>query len=303
MTSFSTLRTPDERFAALPDWPYAPQYRDDLPGFARLRTHYIDVAGDPNAPVFLCLHGQPTWAYLYRRMIPIFAATGARVVAPDFFGFGRSDKPDDEAFYTFDMHRRMLVAFNDALDLRNITLVVQDWGGLLGLTLPLVAPSRFKRLVVMNTMLATGDAPLSAGFVAWRAWANANPDMPVGKLMRRTCPHLTDAEVAAYEAPFPDARHKAGVRQFPNLVPERIDDAGAAISRQARDWWRTDWRGPTFMAVGATDPVLGPPVMRDLARTIHGCPEPYLLPNAGHFAQEWGGEIAERALGAFAASV
>ncbi|MEO7402274.1 MAG: haloalkane dehalogenase [Burkholderiales bacterium] len=214
MTTSSTLRTPDERFAALPDWPYPPQYHEDLPGFARLRAHYVDVGSRPDAPVFLCLHGQPTWAYLYRRMIPIFAASGARVIAPDLFGFGRSDKPADETFYTFDMHRRMLIAFIETLDLRNITLVVQDWGGLLGLTLPLAAPSRFTRLLAMNTMLGTGDAPLSGGFIAWRAWANANPDLPVGKLMRRTCPHFTDAEVAAYEAPFPDTHYRRGYGGF-----------------------------------------------------------------------------------------
>jgi haloalkane dehalogenase/tRNA(adenine34) deaminase len=233
-------------------------------------------------------------------MIPVFAGAGGRVVAPDLFGFGRSDKPADEAWYTFSRHRDSLVAFVEALDLRGVTLVVQDWGGLLGLTLPMDLPGRFDRLIVMNTTFGTGDAPLPEGFLAWRAWANKNPDMDVAKLMKRSCPHLSDAEAAAYAAPFPDARSKAGVRRFPNLVPDRPDADGAAISRRARHWWENEWSGRSFMAVGATDPVLGPPLMAALRRHIRGCPEPYVLKDAGHFAQEWGEEIARAALAAFA---
>jgi haloalkane dehalogenase/tRNA(adenine34) deaminase len=162
-------------------------------------------------------------------------------------------------------------------------------------------PGRFARFLVMNTALATGDAPLGEGFLAWRAWSNKNPDMDVAKLLQRACPHLSDAEAAAYAAPYPDASFKAGVRRFPNLVPETPDADGTALSRRAREWLRTEWRGPTFMAVGATDPVLGPPVMAGLRAVIGGCPEPYLHPQAGHFVQEWGEEIAERALRALGA--
>jgi pimeloyl-ACP methyl ester carboxylesterase len=293
------LRTPDDRFAALPGFPFAPHYVDDLPGFAGLRVHYVDEGPRDSGRVFLCLHGQPTWSYLYRRMIPVFAASGARVVAPDLIGFGRSDKPVDEAFYTFSRHRAMLMAFVERLDLAGVTLVVQDWGGLLGLTLPMDMPRRFARLLVMNTALATGDVPLGEGFLAWRAWANAHPDMEIAKLMRRTCPHLSEAEAAAYGAPFPDAAHKAGVRRFPNLVPDRPDADGAELSRRARRWWGTDWDGPTFMAVGMTDPVLGPPVMANLRKLIRGCPAPYEVPDGGHFVQEWGEAIAREALAAF----
>jgi pimeloyl-ACP methyl ester carboxylesterase len=293
-------RTPDERFAELPGYPFAPRYRDDLPGFERVRMHYLDEGPRGAAHTFLCLHGQPTWSYLYRRMIPVFVGAGARVVAPDLFGFGRSDKPADEAWYTFTRHRDSLVAFVRALDLRGVTLVVQDWGGLLGLTLPMDMPERFERLLVMNTALGTGDVPLSEGFLAWRAWASKNPDMDVAKLMKRSCPHLSDAEAAAYAAPFPDATYKAGVRRFPNLVPDRPDADGAALSRRARDWWEREWTGRSFMAIGATDPVLGPSVMNALRRHIRGCPEPYVVAQAGHFAQEWGEEIARAALGAFA---
>jgi len=290
------LRTPDARFATLPAYAFAPHYLERLPGFDGLRMHYLDEGPRGAARTFLCLHGQPTWSYLYRRMIPVFAANGARVVAPDLFGFGRSDKPAEEPWYTFTRHRDSLIAFVAALDLRGVTLVVQDWGGLLGLTLPMDLPERFDRLLVMNTTLGTGDVPLSEGFLAWRAWANKNPDMDIAKLMQRSCPHLSDTEAAAYGAPFPDASYKAGVRRFPNLVPEDPDADGAAISRRARDWWQRDWRGRAFMAIGAADPVLGPPVMNALRRVVRGCPEPLVLPQAGHFAQEWGEEIARAAL-------
>src|SRR5258706_3899096 len=146
------------------------------------------------------------------------------------------------------------------MDLRRITLAVQDWGGVLGLTLPMEMPQRFERLLVMNTALGTGDVPLGEGFLAWRAHVNKNPAIDCGKLLARACPHLSAAEAAAYEAPFPDAESKAGVRRFPNLVPDRPEAPGAAISRRARDWWGKDWQGESFMAVGAQDPVPGPPV-------------------------------------------
>lgn len=294
------LRTPDARFAAVPAFAFAAHYVEHLPGFDGLRMHYLDEGQRGAARTFLCLHGQPTWSYLYRRMIPAFAASGARVVAPDLFGFGRSDKPVDEAWYTFTRHRDALVAFVASLDLRGVTLVVQDWGGLLGLTLPIDLPERFERLLVMNTALGTGDVPLSEGFLAWRAWANKNPDLDIAKLMKRSCPHLSDAEAAAYAAPYPDARYKAGVRRFPNLVPDHPDADGAALSRRAREWWQRAWRGRSFMAIGATDPVLGPPVMNALRQVIRGCPEPLVLPQAGHFVQEWGEEIAPAALAALA---
>jgi len=292
------LRTPDERFAGLPGFPFAPHYIEALPG---LRMHYVDEGSQAARHTFLCLHGQPTWAYLYRRMIPAFVASGARVVAPDLYGFGRSEKPRDEAWYTFTRHRDALAAFVERLDLRSITLVCQDWGGILGLTLPMDMPDRFARLLVMNTTLGTGDAPLGEGFLAWRVWSNKNPDMDVAKLLKRACPHLTDAEAAAYAAPYPDAAFKAGVRRFPNLVPDSPEADGAALSRRAREWLKSEWRGAAFMAVGATDPVLGPPVMAALRATIRGCPEPWVHPEAGHFVQEWGEAVAARALQAFGA--
>jgi len=282
------MRTPDERFANLPGFAFRPHYLD----WRGYRVHYLDE-GNGNR-TFLCLHGEPTWSYLYRRMIPHFVASGARVVAPDFVGFGRSDKAEDEAVYTFDFHRRFLLDVIDALKLKHITLVVQDWGGLLGLTLPMEVP--VERLLLMNTALATGDVPLSEGFVAWRAYVAKNPDLACGKLLARSCPQLSTAEAAAYDAPFPDARYKAGVRRFSPLVPEKYDDPGACISRKARDWLQSSWQGESFMAIGARDPVLGPPVMHALRKSIRNCPPPLILAEGGHFLQEWGEEVARAAL-------
>jgi pimeloyl-ACP methyl ester carboxylesterase len=291
------LQTPTERFANLPGFPWAAHGQPDLAGFSGLTMSYLDE-GPSSAPVFLCLHGEPTWSYLFRRMIPHFLADGGRVVAPDFFGFGRSDKPADDGVYTFDFHRNSLLAFIGALDLKNITLVVQDWGGLLGLTLPMEMPERFRRLFVMNTALPTGDVPLTKGFIDWRAYVLKNPDLAAAKLLTRTCPHLTPAEAAAYDAPFPDARYKGGARRFPQLVPEFADSDGAAIGRAAREFWRHEWHGQSVMAIGMTDPVLGPPVMRALQRDIRGCPPPLEFAEAGHFVQEWGDKVAPAALAA-----
>jgi haloalkane dehalogenase/tRNA(adenine34) deaminase len=291
------MRTPEDRFADLPGYPWRPHYVE----WNGLRAHYLDEGGGARAdgrvqPTLLCLHGEPTWSYLYRKMIPLFLAAGYRVVAPDLIGFGRSDKPTEEEVYTFDFHRDFLLFLVEKLNLGNITLAVQDWGGLLGLTLPMEAPSRYARLLVMNTALGTGDVPLSAGFVAWRDYVAKTPDMDCGKLLGRACPQLSAAEAAAYEAPYPDAASKAGVRRFPQLVPDRPDAPGAAISRRARDWWRNAWQGEAFMAIGTKDPVLGPPVMQALRKLIRNCPEPYLHPEGGHFLQEWGEDIAREAL-------
>lgn len=290
------LRTPEDRFSRLPGFPYAPHY---LELHSALRMHYVDEGPRDAAAVFLCLHGQPTWSYLFRRMLPVFVGAGYRVVAPDLLGFGRSDKPVDDGVYTFDFHRACLMEFMEAMDLREVCVVCQDWGGVLGLTLPHQFPVRITRLLVMNTTLGTGDRPLGEGFLAWRAWANAHPDMDVLKLMGRACPHLSADERAAYDAPFPDRRYKAGVRRFPNLLPDHPDAPGALLSRQARDYLREGWRGSSFMAVGERDPVLGPAVMEVLRGEIRGCPPALHLPQAGHFVQEWGESVAQAALASF----
>lgn len=291
------LRTPDDRFENLPGFPFAPHYLQNLTGYPNLRVHYVDE-GNPSADhTFLCLHGEPTWSYLYRKMIPVFVAAGNRVVAPDFFGFGRSDKPVDDAVYTFDFHRTMLLRFIEALDLKNITLVCQDWGGLLGLTVPMEMPERFTRLLIMNTTFATGK--VNDAFLKWRAFSQAQPDMNIGSLMQKWVPHLTSAEAAAYAAPFPSQEFKAGVRAFPNIVPDHPDAPGVKISLQAQKWWQDQWQGQSFMAIGMQDPALGPDVMKPLRQYIRGCPAPLELAEAGHFIQEWGEELARKALETF----
>jgi haloalkane dehalogenase len=294
------LRTPDERFERLPGFDYAPHYLEGLPGYESLRVHYLDVppAGPASGRTVLCLHGQPTWCYLYRKMIPVFVAAGHRVVAPDFFGFGRSDKPVDDALYTFDFHRGLLLRFIESLDLERVTLVVQDWGGLLGLTLPMEFPERIDRLIVMNTGLGIGRSP-GPGFDAWKAFVAAKPDFDIAGMMKRAVAGMTDAEAAAYDAPFPDRRYKAGVRRFPALVPVSPDMQGVDVSRRAAEFLRERWEGRSFMAIGMQDPVLGPPVMQALAKLIRGCPPPLEVPHGGHFLQEHGREVAEAALRAF----
>ncbi len=289
------LRTPDDRFRDLPDWDFAPHYVDDLAGYEGLRVHYVDEGAKDAERVFLCLHGQPTWSYLYRKMIPEFAASGARVIAPDWLGFGRSDKPMADDVYRFHFHRDMMIAFVQALDLKNITLVVQDWGGVLGLTLPHAMPDRISRLLVMNTALAIGT-PAGKGFNDWRAYNKANPDMDITALMARSTPILSEAEAAAYGAPFPDVTHKAGVRRFPDMVMTDPDMEGVNTSKAALNFYQNDWAGESFMAIGMQDPVLGPPVMEWLKSVIKGCPEPMKVADAGHFVQEWGEPIATAAM-------
>ncbi len=295
---FDSLRTDDGRFADLPGWPYRPRYIEDLDGYAGLRMHYLDE-GPADAPVMLCLHGEPTWAYLYRKMIPLFLEAGFRVVAPDFFGFGRSDKPIADAVYTFDFHRRSLLRFIERLDLTEVTLVVQDWGGLLGLTVPVDHPNRIQGLLIMNTAFAVGSEP-TEGFMSWRDYVARTPDLAVDRLMARSAKHLTAEEAAAYEAPFPSAEYKAGVRTFPALVPTDESMDGVELSRRAIHWWAEEFDGRAFMAIGMQDPVLGPPVMEKIHGIIRGCPEPLRVEEGGHFLQEWGDQVARAALEAWA---
>jgi haloalkane dehalogenase len=291
-----TLRTPDDRFINLPGFPFAPYYLEQTNG---LRMHYLDEGlRDADAPVFLCLHGQPSWCYLYRKMTPVFAPHG-RVLAPDLFGFGRSDKPVDDEVYTIAFHRNALIELIETLNLQNITLVCQDWGGLIGLTIPYQMPERFKRLIVMNTSFPTGEQSLGPGFEAWKAFNRSQPDMDVAQLFKRGTPILSDAEAAAYGAPFPNVEYKAGVRRFPELVPTSTQSPGSEYGRAGRDWFRDHWAGASFMAIGGADPVITPAAMHALRKNIRGCPEPMIIEEAGHFVQEWGATVAKAALKAF----
>ncbi|MBU0590039.1 MAG: tRNA adenosine(34) deaminase TadA [Gammaproteobacteria bacterium] len=290
------LRTPESRFADLPGYPWPANYIADLPALAGLRMHYLDEGPKDAGLTYLCLHGNPAWSYLYRKMMPVFLSAGSRVVAPDLIGFGKSDKPKKDALHTFSWHRQILLEFVERLDLRNIVLVVQDWGGLLGLTLPMASPGRYRGLLVMNTTLGTGDVPLSAGFLAWREMNAKKPDFDLARLFARGNPQMSAQDCAAYNAPFPDVGHRAATRAFPAMVPEHEDDDGAAISREALSFWQTRWQGQSLMAIGLQDPVLGEPVMRQLQQQIRGCPEPMRLEQAGHFVQEQGEPVAQAAV-------
>ena len=293
------LRTPDAAFSDLPGYPWAPHYVSDLPSLAGLRLHYLDEGPkDPqSAPrTWLCLHGNPAWSYLYRHMVPAFLAAGDRVVAPDLIGFGKSDKPKKDSAHTFEWHRQVLLELIERLDLRRTVLVVQDWGGILGLTLPMAAPDRFEGLLAMNTLLATGDSALPPGFLQWRAMCRDKPLYGVGRLFARGNPHMSPAECAAYDAPFPDRGYRAALRAFPERVPAAWDDPGAALSRQARQFWQSRWQGRSLMVVGGQDPVLGLSTMQTLHRDMHGCPEPRVLPRVGHFVPEHGQAIAAQAV-------
>ena len=305
-------RTPEERFSNLPDFPYTPHYVDDMPGYEGLRMAFLDE-GPKDAPVFLCLHGEPSWSFLYRKMIPIFLESGARVIAPDLFGFGRSDKPASQSDYTYTFHRDSLLALVERLNLQDITLVCQDWGGILGLSLPMEDPSRWSRLLVMNTGLpfepessvvaedlARPADERKTGFGVWHAISQRTDDMDVGRILNMgSGQKLTEAEIAAYDAPFPDKTYKAGAIQFPLLVPFSESQPGYAIGRKAIEFWEKDWNGKSFMAIGAADPVLGPQAMARLRASIKGCPEPMVIEDGGHFVQEWGDAIAREALKAF----
>lgn len=289
----SILRTPDERFEALPDYDFAPHYVV----IGDTRMHYVDEGGGDE--LVLCLHGEPTWSYLYRRMIPPLAER-CRVVAPDMVGFGRSDKYARLEDYSFRMHYAKLVGLIEALDLRNITLVCQDWGGLLGLTIAANHEERFARLVLLNTFLPTGEEEISEAFMIWRAFSQkVGTRMQVGRLVAQTITHyeLPPEIVAAYDAPFPEDRYKAGAAVFPSLAPISPDMPGAKEMKAARDVL-SRWRKPAQVMFSDGDPILGGAAgfFRRLIPSAAEQPE-ITIRGAGHFLQEEkGAEIAAEAI-------
>ncbi|RIL06077.1 MAG: haloalkane dehalogenase [Proteobacteria bacterium] len=297
------LRTPDERFANLSGYPFAPHYVEIASGDGgALRVHYVDEGPRDAAPV-LCLHGEPSWSYLYRKMIPGITAAGHRVVAPDLVGFGKSDKPAERGDYTYQRHVDWLRSFVEALDLRHVTLFCQDWGGLLGLRLVAEQPERFARVVAANTFLPVGDGTPSDAFMAWRKFSQEVPVFPTGRILQgATVTELPPEVVAAYDAPFPDESYKAGARQFPLLVPIAADDPAAAANRAA--WERlARFERPFLTAFSDSDPVThgGDALLRQRIPGARGQPH-VTIAGGGHFLQEDCGEELARVVVEFMAA-
>jgi haloalkane dehalogenase len=278
------IRTPDHHFHNLPGFPYEPNYIE----INDARIHYVD---EGQGEVILLLHGEPTWAYLYRKIIPPLMA-GYRVIAPDFIGFGRSDKYTEVEDYTFDMHTETLKAFIEALDLSGITVVVQDWGGLIGLRTVAELPERFARLVIMNTFLPTGREPLSEAFLNWQKFAARVSSLPVARLIQNsTATEVPKDVLAAYEAPFPDPSYQAGAKIFPALVPTQRDMPGVPEMLVTRAFLKT-WDRPAIVLFAEGDPVLGGAhnFFRRLIPTAREHPKINIEP-ASHFLQEDQGEL------------
>jgi haloalkane dehalogenase len=284
------FRTPDERFEGLPAYDFEPHYADG----DGLRLHYVDEGpgaenGAGRSPV-VCFHGEPTWAYLYRRMLPPLVDAGHRVICPDYAGFGRSDKPTDRGWYSYDRHTELVSGLLGGLNLSDAVVVVQDWGGPIGLRWAVENADRVGALVILNTGLFTGR--VSKGFLAWRDFAERNPDLPVGFVIQgATATEVPDQVVAAYEAPFPSPESKAGAAQFPLLVPTSEDQPGAATMREVADEL-TRWQKPALVAFSDQDPVF--PFPRGGERFVELIPtvdEQVKIEGAAHFLQEDRGEL------------
>ncbi len=285
------FRTPDERFQNLPGYGFAPNYVE-IDG---LRLHYLDEGPKTGVPI-VCFHGEPSWAYLYRKMVVPFVEAGHRVIVPDYAGFGRSDKPTDRGWYTYDRHSALVTRLLGGLDLRDAIVVVQDWGGAIGLRWAVENADRVAALSISNTGLFTGR--VSKGFLAWRAFAEKNPDLPVGFVIQSaTATELSDDVIAAYDAPFPNAESKAGAAQFPLLVPTSEDAAGADVMRAIADQL-SRWEKPALVAFSDQDQIFPYPkagqVFCDLIPTAE---EQVRIDGASHFLQEDRGErLAEEVL-------
>lgn len=286
------LRTPNERFTDLPGFPFKPNYLEvpangDAP---HLRIHYLDE-GPPDAPPVLLMHGEPSWSYLYRKMIPIITAAGHRAIAPDLVGFGRSDKPEAREDYTYNRHVAWMTDWLNALDLQRVTLFAQDWGGLIGLRMAAENDRRFDRLILANTFLPTGDHAMPEAFLKWRRFSQRVKNFPVGRVIKGGCVTDLPAQVvAAYEAPFPNESYKAGARVFPMLVPTTPDDPAAEANRRAWERLRR-WEKPCLTLFSDSDPITARAEVF-IKRMVPGAKgQPHKkIENAGHFLQEDKGE-------------
>ncbi len=280
------LRTPDAQFKHLPDYPFDPHYLDvGNSNELGLRMHYLDE-GPANADPVLMLHGEPSWSFLYRKMIPICSAAGHRVIAPDLIGFGKSDKPDDISDYSYASHLRWLQTLIDTMQLKNITLVCQDWGSLLGLRLVAANPDLFKAVVIGNGILPTGETKIPFAFKLWKGFAVYSPWFPIGKIISSGCLcSLSKDEERAYNAPFHSKAFKAGTRAFPKLVPITADDPEAINNREA---WKVleKWEKPFLTTFSNHDPIMrgGDRYMQDRIPGAKGLP--HITLRGGHFLQE-----------------
>ena len=290
-----TMRTPDDRFDGLSDYDFAPRYVE----ISGLRMHYVDE-GPPDADPVLLLHGEPSWSYLYRKMIPPIAAAGHRVIAPDLIGFGKSDKPATQSAYSYAGHVAWMRQFIEALELDRITLFCQDWGSLIGLRVAAENQDRFARIALGNGGMPTGDEDFPRAFKTWRAFARWSPWFPIGRIIQMgTVSELSDAEVAAYDAPFPSARYKAGARAFPTLVPTEPDNVASADNRRA---WEllSKFNKPFLTTFSNRDPITRGGE-RPFQQRVPGAKnvEHIKIRNAGHFLQEDKGEELAAVLVAF----
>lgn len=289
------LRTPDACFAKVPDFPWTPRYNM----VAELRVAYIDE-GPRDAPVVLLMHGEPTWSFLYRKMIPVLLEAGYRVVAPDLVGFGRSDKPARSADYSYANQVLWMFSWMENIDLRRITLFCQDWGSLIGLRLAAQAPQRFERVVLANGGLPTGVGQVPRAFRVWRAYARFSPWFPIGRIVRAGCVHgLRDVELAAYNAPFPSRRYRVAARIFPGFVPTRPDDPERPHNERAWEVFK-QWEKPFLTLFSNRDPVTrgGHHVWQKLVPGARGQPHATTR-DAGHFLQEDKGVEVAHAVAAF----
>ncbi|MCR9134835.1 MAG: haloalkane dehalogenase [Alphaproteobacteria bacterium] len=296
MDKTANLRTPDERFDNLPGYDFQPHYVElDDPQRGPLRMHHVDE-GPRDGQVILLLHGEPTWSYLYRKMIPPLARAGFRVLAPDFIGFGRSDKPDNRDAYSYEGHVGWMKQWMDCLSLQQINYFGQDWGGLIGLRLVAENPDRFARVMIGNTALPTGDQDLGEAFTQWREYSQTTPTFNIGGIVHRgTARGMSEGEVAAYDAPFPDESHKAGARAFPMLVPASPDDPAAHAQRAA--WVALQaFEKPFLTCFSDKDMIMkgGESVFKKRVPGARG-QNHFITENAGHFLQEDAGAfLAER---------